>query len=147
MKAAAKRAAEPAADEAAAPAPEPAQVFDTQVMAGPLKQLADAEAKADSIVADIASATADATAAADMDAVDAASKVAALIGGRIGGLQGGLRPAPLTAPEPLRPDTASRHRHSPGCVTSASALSPRHWAKLSPVLTAEADLTTSLPTH
>lgn len=88
QKAAAKRAAAGPDDETAPAAAEPAQVFEAPVMAGPLKQLADAEAKADSIAAEIATATADASAAADKDAVEKLSVLAANIGGRIGGLQG-----------------------------------------------------------
>ena len=88
QKAAAKRAAAGPEDETAPAAAEPAQVFDAPVMAGPLKQLSDAEAKADAIAADIATATADATAASDKEAVEKLSVLAANIGGRIGGLQG-----------------------------------------------------------
>jgi hypothetical protein len=87
QKAAAKRAAAGPEDTTAAAA-EPAQVFDAPVMAGPLKQLSDAEAKADAIAADIVTATADATAASDKEAVEKLSVLAANIGGRIGGLQG-----------------------------------------------------------
>ena len=87
QKAAAKRAAAGPEDETAPAAAEPAQVFDAPAMAGPLKQLSDAEAKADAIAAEIATATADATAAADKEAVEKLSVLAANIGGRIGGLQ------------------------------------------------------------
>lgn len=84
--AAAKRAAAPEKETATAEAtPPPAAAA---APPGPLKQLTDAEAKADKIDADMVAITAEAIAAADTEALDAASKRAAAIGGAIGGLQG-----------------------------------------------------------